>query len=88
MNAAPDDYHVYSIEWDADSITWLLDGTKYHSVEITNDTNSTEEFHKPFFILLNLAIGGDWPGQTVDQSKIPAEMLVDYVRVYKRSNSH
>lgn len=84
MNAAPDDYHVYGIEWDADSINWQLDGIKFHSVEIKNNVNSTEEFHKPFFILLNLAIGGDWPGQTVDPNKIPAEMLVDYVRVYQK----
>lgn len=82
--AAPADYHIYGIEWDADSISWTLDGTKYHSVEIRNNINSTEEFHKPFFILLNLAIGGDWPGQNIDQSKIPAEMLVDYVRVYQK----
>jgi beta-glucanase (GH16 family) len=84
MNAAPEDFHVYGIEWTADSINWLLDGTKYHSVEIKNNINSTEEFHKPFFILLNLAIGGDWPGQNVDQTKIPARMLVDYVRVYQK----
>jgi beta-glucanase (GH16 family) len=84
MKAAPEDYHVFAIEWTADSINWLLDGTKYHSVEIKNNVNSTEEFHKPFFILLNLAIGGDWPGQTIDQNKIPAQMLVDYIRVYQK----
>lgn len=84
LRAAPEDFHVYSIEWNADSINWMLDGTRYHSVEIKNNINSTEEFHKPFFILLNLAIGGDWPGQTIDQSKIPAEMLVDFVRVYQK----
>jgi beta-glucanase (GH16 family) len=82
--AAPDDYHVYAIEWNADSISWLLDDKKYHSVEIKNNFNSTEEFHKPFFILLNLAIAGDWPGQEVDQSKIPAQLFVDYVRVYQQ----
>lgn len=84
MNAAPGDYHVYAIEWDADSISWLLDDAKFHSVEIRNNMNSTEEFHQPFFILINLAIGGDWPGQIVDPGKIPAEMLVDYVRVYQK----
>lgn len=84
INAAPGDFHVYGIEWNADSISWLLDNKNFHSVQIKNNINSTEEFHKPFFILLNLAIGGDWPGQTVDQSKILAEMLVDYVRVYQK----
>lgn len=80
----PEEYHVYSIEWDADAISWFLDGIKFHSVEIKNNINSTEEFHKPFFVLLNLAIGGNWPGQTIDQSKLPAGMLVDYVKVYQK----
>ena len=84
INAAPENYHVYAIEWNADTINWSLDGVKFHSVEIKNNINSTEEFHKPFFILLNLAIGGDWPGQTIDQNKLPAKMFVDYVRVYQK----
>ena len=44
---------------------------------------STEEFQRPFFLLLNLAVAGNWPGQTVDESKLPATMYVDYVRVYQ-----
>ena len=59
-------------------------GKQYHTVDISNSINSTSEFHKPFFILLNLAIGGNWPGQVVDDSKIPANMYVDYIRVYKK----
>lgn len=81
----PSAYHVYSIEWDANSIRWYVDGKQYHKLDITNNINSTEEFHKPFFILLNVALGGDWPGQTIDDSKLPAKMYVDYVRVYKKS---
>lgn len=80
----PSQYHVYAVEWDSASISWYLDGVKYHQVNINNNVNSTDEFHKQFFILLNLAIGGDWPGQVVDESKIPAKMYVDYVRVYKK----
>jgi beta-glucanase (GH16 family) len=41
-------------------------------------------FHKPFYIILNLALGGDWPGQKIDDSKLPAKMYVDYVRVYQK----
>jgi len=81
----PSDYHVYAVEWDSASIRWYLDGKKYNEVEISNNVNSTDEFHKPFYILLNLAIGGDWPGQTLDNSKIPAKMYIDYVRVYKKT---
>jgi beta-glucanase (GH16 family) len=77
------DYHIYSVEWDSAAIRWYVDGNKYQEANILNNINSTEEFHKPSFIILNLAVGGDWPGQTIDVSKFPATMYVDYVRVYK-----
>lgn len=80
--SSPSAYHVYSIEWDSASIKWFIDSVQYHEVNIT--ANSTEEFHKPFFILLNFAVGGDWPGQTIDDSLLPAKMYVDYVRVYQK----
>ena len=80
----PSAYHVYAIEWDSSAIRWYIDGKQYHEVDIANGASNTEELQKPFFILLNLAIGGDWPGQKIDDSKIPAKMYVDYVRVYKK----
>ncbi|MEP6466998.1 MAG: glycoside hydrolase family 16 protein [Parafilimonas sp.] len=80
--SSPSEYHVYSVEWDATSIKWSIDSVVYHSSAIVND--STEEFHLPFFILLNFAVGGDWPGQTIDDSLLPAKMYVDYVRVYQK----
>jgi beta-glucanase (GH16 family) len=76
-------YHVYSIEWTPTYIRWFVDGAKYNEINITNGTGSTEEFQRPFFLLLNMAVAGDWPGQTVDESKLPATMNVDYVRVYQ-----
>ena len=85
LTSTPSDYHIYGIEWDSASIRWYLDGVKYHEVNILNGINSTDEFHHPFYLLLNLALGGDWPGQTIDDSKIPAKMYVDYVRVYKKA---
>lgn len=81
--ATPADYHVYTIEWDSSAIRWYVDGVKYFENSILNSVNGTDEFHKPFFILLNLAVGGNWPGQTIDNSKLPASMYVDYVRVYQ-----
>ena len=80
--STPSEYHVYSVAWTATSIKWFIDETPFQEVNIT--TNNTEEFHLPSFILLNLAVGGDWPGQTVDDSKFPAKMYVDYVRVYQK----
>lgn len=80
-------YHVYSVEWDASAIRWYIDGTKYHEVSILNNVGGTEEFHRPFFLLLNLAVAGNWPGQAVDESKLPATMYVDYVRVYQKTGT-
>lgn len=82
--ASPKDYHVYAVEWDSSAIRWYLDGVKYHEVNILNNINGTEEFQKSSYIILNLAVGGDWPGQAVDDSKFPASMYVDYVRVYQK----
>lgn len=79
----PDSFHVYSIEWTPSSIMWFVDGVKYHEANILNNINGTEEFHLPFFFILNLAVGGNWPGQTIDDSKLPASMYVDYVRAYQ-----
>jgi beta-glucanase (GH16 family) len=75
--------HVYSIEWDGSLIKWFVDGVKYHEANIANGVNGTSEFHNNFFILLNLAIGGNWPGFTIDNNAFPANMYVDYVRVYQ-----
>lgn len=79
----PADYHIYAVEWDSASIRWYIDGIQYQEANILNNINSTEEFHKPFFIILNLAVGGNWPGQTINDKLLPASMYVDYVRVYQ-----
>lgn len=81
-------YHVYSIEWDASSIKWFVDGTQYLEANIANNINGTEAFHKPFFILFNLAIGGNWPGNPDGSTPFPAKMYVDYVRVYQHGDNN
>lgn len=78
-------YHVYSIEWDSKYIRWYVDGVQFNAFYIENNTGNTEEFQKPFFILFNLAVGGNWPGSPNNSTPFPAKMLVDYVRVYKAS---
>jgi len=75
-------FHTYSIEWDAKYIRWFVDGSQYNEFYIENNTGNTEEFQKPFFILLNLAVGGNWPGNADGSTPFPAKMYVDYVRVY------
>jgi beta-glucanase (GH16 family) len=70
----PTAFHVYAIEWTPASIKWFVDGVQYVEANILNSINSTEEFHRPFFLLLNLAVGGNWPGSTTSAStgKAPA----------------
>ncbi|WP_420800468.1 RICIN domain-containing protein [Paenibacillus piscarius] len=76
-------YHVYSVEWDSKYIRWFVDGNQFNEFYIENGTGNTEEFQKPFFLLLNLAVGGNWPGAPNGSTSFPAQMLVDYVRVYQ-----
>jgi beta-glucanase (GH16 family) len=77
-------FHNYSVEWDNDSIKWFLDGSRYHGVCIKDSINSTSEFHKPHYIILNLAIGGDWPKNPDAFTQFPDTVFVDYVRVYQK----
>ncbi|MBK0379875.1 family 16 glycosylhydrolase [Mucilaginibacter segetis] len=79
------DYHVYAVEWDDSSIRWYVDGNLFNTGNIANNINNTEEFHLPFFLILNLAVGGDLPGNTINNGALPASMYVDYVRVYSLS---
>lgn len=79
-------YHVYSIEWDSSYIRWFVDGAQYNEFYIANNTGNTEEFQRPFFLLLNLAVGGNWPGSPDGSTPFPSQMLVDYVHVYQASS--
>jgi beta-glucanase (GH16 family) len=83
INTNPQDYHVYRVDWTPTAITWYVDNVQFHVGNITNSINGTDEFHRPFFLLLNMAVGGNLPGQTIDESRLPAKMYVDYVKVYK-----
>ncbi len=76
-------YKIFSIEWNPDSIKWFVDDRQYWQENIKNNINSTEAFHLPFFIILNLAIGGYWPGSPDSTTSFPDTMFVDYVRVYQ-----
>ena len=79
------EYHNYAVEWDKDIIRWFLDGIQYHEVSIQDSVNSTGEFHKPFYIILNLAIGGNWPKNPDETTQFPGTVFVDYVRVYQKN---
>lgn len=76
-----DEFHVFSIIWDANSIKWLLDDVEYNALTISG-TDMTE-FHQNFFFIFNLAVGGNWPGNPNATTVFPQSMFVDYVRVFQ-----
>jgi beta-glucanase (GH16 family) len=76
-------FRNYAVEWDQDSIRWLLDGKRYYGFCIKDGINNTSAFHKPFFLILNLAIGGFWPKAPDSTTVFPDTVFVDYVRVYR-----
>lgn len=90
---SPDDYHVYAIEWTKNYIKWYVDDVEFCAADISDivipnlkrNIKNNDAFHKPYFILLNLAVGGNWPGSPDDSTNFPAKMYVDYVRVYSEN---
>ena len=78
-----DNFHVFEIEWNEKTIKWLVDGVEYHSTDISGE--STDEFHGDFYILLNIAVGGQWAGRPDDTTPFPSLMYVDWVRVYQQN---
>ncbi len=86
-NVGPSGWHTYQINWNNLSIRWYVDGNLYHTANITNNINSTEEFHRDFFLILNLAVGGNWPGAPNGSTPFPSTLWVDYVAVYAPNTS-
>ena len=75
-------YHTFTVEWEPDLITWYVDGIQYHEADPA-DVPGPWVFDKPFFLLLNFAIGGNFGGTPDPGNTYPQEFLVDYVRVYQ-----
>ncbi len=81
------DYHIYAVEWETNVIRFYLDSTLYETITPASlPSGSPWVFDHPFFLLLNVAVGGDWPGSPDSTTVFPQTMLVDYVRVYKRGS--
>ena len=74
-----DDFHVFGIEWDENCIKAYMDDVVYNKLDITD----IECFHKPHYCMLNIAIGGWWPGNPDETSVFPQKYYIDYVRYYK-----
>ncbi|MEV6527026.1 family 16 glycosylhydrolase [Longispora sp. NPDC051575] len=76
-----DNFHRYGVEWSPDLIVWKLDGQEYFRVTPAAIPGRTWVFNHPFFMIMNVAVGGDWPGYPDASTAFPQQMVVDYVRV-------
>lgn len=89
-----DDFHTFTCDWEPGKITWYVDGIKYH--EESNWHSTTEgqgtltypaPFDQPFYIILNLAVGGSWVGNPNEETNfVNNPFVVDYVRVYQKDS--
>jgi beta-glucanase (GH16 family) len=78
-------FHTFAVEWEPGEIRWYLDGRQYFSRKPSDlPAGARWVFDHDFFLLLNVAVGGVWPGNPDATTTFPQEMKVDYVRVYRR----
>jgi beta-glucanase (GH16 family) len=83
-----DDFHVYAYEWDPGAIRFYFDSVLYETqTPATIPSGDQWAYDQPFYILLNLAVGGNWPGSPDQTTVFPQTMQVDYVRVYSLSGA-
>ena len=73
------DFHTYAIEWSPDRLVWYIDG-----VERKRDTDPSHIPHAPMFLMANLQVGGDWPGMPDATTPFPAQLELDYIRVWQQ----
>lgn len=78
-----DAFHVFSIEWKEDQIKWLIDGTAFATATKANFGTVNYPFNEEFFLIFNLAVGGNWPGNPDATTTFPQFLIVDYIRVYQ-----
>jgi beta-glucanase (GH16 family) len=85
-STATTDFHIYAVEWDPQSIRFFVDGRLHYGVSRSSvEARGNWVFDQTFFIILNQAVGGHFDGDPQSDSVLPATMLVDYVRVYRKT---
>lgn len=73
------EFHVFSIVWDQQQIRWYIDNQQYHQ----QDISQIPAFQLPHFFIINIAVGGNWPGSPNGQTQLPQQMAIDYIRVFE-----
>jgi beta-glucanase (GH16 family) len=83
-----DNFHLFAVEWEPNALRFYVDEHLYETRTRSDLPKGTKwVYDHPFFLLLNVAVGGDWPGNPDASSTFPQTMLVDYVRVYRQTIS-
>lgn len=82
-----EEYHTFTVEWQPNLITWFVDGIQYHQATPADVAPNPWVFEKPFFLLLNLAVGGNFGGPVGEDTTFPQSYAIDYVRVYQGPDS-
>ncbi len=83
MSDFTESFHEFAVEWSANEIKWFIDGNHYATQTPQDVAPERWPFDQPFYIILNLAVGGNLPGEVGPNTAFPAEMNIDYVRVYQ-----
>lgn len=78
-----DEFHVFSIEWTLDQVKWYIDGNLFSTVNKADLGAANYPFNEEFFFIINLAVGGNWPGSPDASTYFPQWLIVDYVRWYQ-----
>jgi beta-glucanase (GH16 family) len=82
--ALADDFHIFAVEWTTNQIKWFVDTNQYFTASPASlPGGATWVFTQPQYLILNIAVGGNWPGNPDGTTVFPQQMLVDYVRVYE-----
>ena len=82
-----DGFHTYAVEWSASAIEFYVDDNLYETQTPATATGRDWEFNQPFFIILNVAVGGKFPGAPSSSTTFPQTMKVDWVRVYQPTDA-
>jgi beta-glucanase (GH16 family) len=77
-----DEFHTFTVDWSPNLIVWYIDGSEFHRVTNASVGGNQWVFDHNYFMLLNLAVGGNWPGMPDASTQFPQSLVVDYIRVY------
>lgn len=79
-----DGFHIYSLDWNADKISFFVDDVHQYTFEPSEKTNAIWPFDQDFFFIINMAIGGNFGGHDIDNGIFPQEFKIDYIKVYQK----